>query len=253
MQWIFLIAIGFICIAYPIMLFILVCYMPFYAILVFLAWLTICITSIAYSKSEKVFEKLSVSIIASIIFGIFLGVVVSSGETELLFDEDEVGALFAFVLSPFLSLPAIYLVGNKLQTKVIAKENEKRRELLSECKKELHKQLNIKSTIIKVIDEYYLTTENTLDLIRLIDNLHTKESNDIESSYINAENKRFLDCRQSLLLKIDTSERENFPKGYEDIDLYYYGIQNEVKNIKSQLKNIEKFNFKDLTKIRKSL
>ena len=125
MQWIFLIAIGFICIAYPIMLFILVCYMPFYAILVFLAWLTICITSIAYSKSEKVFEKLSASIVASIIFALFLGIVVSSGETELLFDEDEVGALFAFVLSPFFSLHAIYLVGNKLQTKVIAKENEK--------------------------------------------------------------------------------------------------------------------------------
>lgn len=253
MQWIFLIAIGFICIAYPIVLLILVCYMPFYAILVFLAWLTMCIASIAYSKSEKVFEKLSVSIIASIIFAIFLGVVVSSGQTELLFDEDEVGALFAFILSPFLSLPAVYWVGNKLQAKVIAKENEKRRELLSECKKELHKQLNIKSTIIRVIDEYYITTENTLDLIKLIDNLHTNESNHIESSYINAENKRFLDCRQSLLLKIDTSERENFPKGYEDIDLYYYGIQNEVKNIKSQLKNIEKFNFKDLTKIRKSL
>ena len=83
-------------------------------------------------------------------------------------------------------------MGNKLQAKVIAKENEKRRELLSECKKELHKQLNIKSTIIRVIDEYYLTTENTLDLIRLIDNLHTNESNDIESSYINAENKSCL-------------------------------------------------------------
>lgn len=253
MQWIFFIAIGLICIAYPIMLFILVCYMPFYVILVFLAWLTICITSIAYSKSEKVFEKLTASIIVSIIFAIVLGIVLSSGETELLFDEDEVGALFAFVLSPFFSLPAIYWVGNKLQAKVIAKKNKKRRELLSEYKKELHNRLNIKSTIIRVIDEYYLTTERTLDLIRLIDNLQTNKSNEIESSYINAENKRFLDCRESLLLKIDTSERKNFPKGYEDIDLYYYGIQSEVKNIKSQLKNIEKFNFKDLTKIQKSV
>lgn len=251
MQWIFLIAIGFICIAYPIVLLILVCYMPFYAVLVFLAWLTICITSIAYSKSEKVFEKLSVSIIASIIFAIFLGVVVSSGQTELLFDEDEVGALFAFVLSPFFSLPAVYWVGNKLQAKVIAKENEKRRELLSECKKELHKQLNVKSTIIRVIDEYYLTTENTLDLIRLIDNLHTNESNHIESSYINAENKRFLDCRQSLLLKIDTSERENFPKGYEDIDLYYYGINQEIKNIEDKLNSIKTLDIKALKELQK--
>ena len=251
MQWIFLIAIGFICIAYPIVLLILVCYMPFYAVLVFLAWLTICITSIAYSKSEIVFEKLTASIIASIIFAIVLGIVISSGETELLFDEDEVGALFAFVLSPFFSLPAVYWVGNKLQAKVIAKENEKRRELLSECKKELHKQLNIKSTIIKVIDEYYLTTENTLDLIRLIDNLHTKESNDIESSYINAENKRFLDCRQSLLLKIDTSEIENFPKGYEDIDLYYYGIKQEVKNIEDKLNSIKTLDIKALKELQK--
>lgn len=251
MQWIFLIAIGFICIAYPIVLLILVCYMPFYAVLVFLAWLTMCILSIAYSKSEKVFEKLSVSIIASIIFALFLGIVVSSGETELLFDEDEVGALFAFVLSPFFSLPAVYWVGNKLQAKVIAKGNEKRRELLSECKKELHKQLNIKSTIIRVIDEYYLTTENTLDLIRLIDNLHTNESNDIESSYINAENQRFLDCRQSLLLKIDTSERENFPKGYEDIDLYYYGIKQEVKNIEDKLNSIKTLDIKALKELQK--
>lgn len=253
MQWIFLIAIGLICIAYPVVLFILVCYMPFYAILVFLAWLTMCITSIAYSKSEKVFEKLSVSIISSIIFGIFLGVVVSSGETELLFDADEVGALLAFVLSPILSLPAIYLVGNKLQAKVLAKQNETRKELLNECKKELHNQLNIKSTIIRVIDEYYLTTKSSLDLIKLIDNLDANKNNDIELSYINAENKRFLDCRQSLLLKIDTSERENFPKGYEDIDLYYYEIKQDSENLKRQLKNIEKLNIKDLTKLRKSL
>ena len=251
MQWIFLIAIGFICIAYPIVLLILVCYMPFYAILVFLAWLTMCITSIAYSKSEKVFEKLTASIIASIIFAMFLGIVVSSGETELLFDEDEVGALFAFVLSPFLSLPAIYLVGNKLQAKVLVKQNKTRKELLNECKKELHKQLNIKRTIIRVIDEYYLRTENTLDLIRLIDNLHTNESNNIESSYINAENKRFLDCRQSFLSKIDTSERENFPKGYEDIDLYYYGIKQEIKNIENKLNSIKTLDTKELKQIQK--
>lgn len=251
MQWIFLIAIGFICIAYPIVLLILVCYMPFYAILVFLAWLTMCITSIAYSKSEKVFEKLTASIIASIIFAMFLGIVVSSGESELLFDEDEVGALFAFVLSPFLSLPAIYLVGNKLQAKVLVKQNKTRKELLNECKKELHKQLNIKRTIIRVIDEYYLRTENTLDLIRLIDNLHTNESNNIESSYINAENKRFLDCRQSLLSKIDTSERENFPKGYEDIDLYYYGIKQEIKNIENKLNSIKTLDTKELKQIQK--
>lgn len=251
MQWIFLIAIGFICIAYPVMLFVLVCYMPFYAILVFLAWLTMCITSIAYSKSEKVFEKLSLSIIVSIIFAIFLGIVVSSGETELLFDVDEIGALIAFVLSPFLSLPVIYWVGNKLQAKVLAKQNEKRRELLSECKKELHKQLNIKSTILTVIDEYYLNTESTLNLIRLIDNLHTNESNEIESSYINAENKRFLDCRQSLLLKIDTSERENFPKRYENIDLYYYGIKQEIKNIEDKLNSIKTLGIKELKKLQK--
>lgn len=247
MGWLLAIAL---CLIFPILLFIHTIYLPPYCMLCYFIWMITSILIVAYSKPQKIVRKAIFPALITFIYAIIHCVSMYNHANTYTYDI-EAGTVFAIVLGTFLCLPLILLVGYFLGIPVEEKRKEKIEDTLSECKKILNEQLTIKNNIIKVIDEYYLTAEKTLNLIRLIDNLHTDKSINIKSSFLATENKRFLNCRESLLLKIDISERKNFPKRYVDIEQYYKEMKSDRENLKNQLKNIKTLDLKELKELQK--
>ena len=108
MKWLLIIAIVFICLCSPIVLFMYIWYMPEYVIIMFFAWIISSIAIIAFVDDDGTKGKVNFFILLSlaIIFTIiFCG---SIDTNHYLFDEDNGLWLFA----PTLSLPAIYLIGS---------------------------------------------------------------------------------------------------------------------------------------------
>lgn len=252
MKVIFFFIVGLICVVYPIVFFILICYTPLYVIIAFFVWIACCITLIAHSKSETMFRKLYAPIVISILFGVFLSVIIYLDKTELLFDEDEMGACFLVMIIGALSyLPIMYLCGNKLRSIIIENEETERVRMLNECRKTLQNQLNIKRNILIIIEKYYLNSKKIDNLINLLDDLQTVQSNYLKEVYIATENKRFSHHRQLLLQNIAVAERKSFPEKYENIDMYYNSIKQECINLEDKLNSIESLNIKDLKKIQR--
>ena len=136
---IFILAVGFICLAYPMLLLLYIWNLPIYAIIAYFAWIIISITSVVLSKEEKKLNKMTVSFESTFIFTIILIFVVSNNygnykfTTKLLFDDNK---LYLYI-SPALSLPLIYFVGSKILLWKNKKENKKRDDYIQKIKSEI--------------------------------------------------------------------------------------------------------------------
>ena len=141
---IFILAIGFICLAYPMLLLLYIWNLPIYAIVAYFAWIFISIISVVLSKEEKKLNKMTVSFESTFIFTIILIFVVSNNyrnykfTTKLLFDDNK---LYLYI-SPSLSLPLIYIVGSKILLWKNERENKKRNDYIQKVKSEIKINLN---------------------------------------------------------------------------------------------------------------
>lgn len=161
---IFILAVGLICLAYPMLLLLYIWNLPIYAIIAYFAWIIISITSVVLSKEEKKLNKMTVSFESTFIFTIILIFVVSNNygnykfTTKLLFDDNK---LYLYI-SPALSLPLIYFVGLKILLWKNKKENKKRDDYIQKIKSEiqinsndivlLESKLNCKQKIITLLN-----------------------------------------------------------------------------------------------------
>lgn len=132
MEWIFIIAIGFICIAYPIILFLYIWYMPVSVIVIYFIWLLGSIASIALSKgnNKKWYEEGAIAFLLTVIFTIIF---VGSIDTDhYMFDENNA----MWFLAPTLCLPMIIFVGCKLKSSVEKSRLEKQEQCIKELNNE---------------------------------------------------------------------------------------------------------------------
>lgn len=124
MEWIVLIAIGFICLACPILILLYLQWMPWYVSVAFVVWFVSCIGTIAFSKGKekKWYERMVPSFILTFIFTVLF---LSTMDTDYYMFGENTGL---WVVAPTLSLPALYLIGIWLNGKRQAQQEIKRQE-----------------------------------------------------------------------------------------------------------------------------
>ena len=128
-----MLAIGFLCIAAPIMLLISLQWMPWYVCVSFAVWILACIGTIVFSESKdkKWFERLLPSFLFTIIFTL---VFLCSIDTNYdMFDKNN--AFWA--IAPALCLPAFYQIGDWLSKKWLKKQEAARVEQIKEIDAQL--------------------------------------------------------------------------------------------------------------------
>lgn len=121
MEWLYMLAIGFICIGSPIIMVLYIGYMPVYVIISFVVWLLSSIASIALSRDEnkKWYERMLPSFFLTLVFTMIF--VASIDTKHYMFDDENAMWFFA----PSLCLPAIYFVGNGMRRALEKKRQEK--------------------------------------------------------------------------------------------------------------------------------
>lgn len=124
MEWIFIIAIGFICIAYPIILPLYLQWLPWYVTVAYFIWVVGCIGSIAFSKGKdkKWYERMIPAFILTFCFTVLH---TASIDTDHYMFDDGIGIWYA---APTLSLPLYYFIGRWLNGKLEAKREADRKE-----------------------------------------------------------------------------------------------------------------------------
>lgn len=156
MEWIFIIAIGFICIACPILILLYLEWMPWYVSVLFVIWILSCISTIVFAKSKKWHERLIPSFIFTVIFTI---VFMASIDTDhYMFDENN----GLWVFAPTLSLSAFYIIGGWLNGKWLARQEQRRVEHNNAVDKQisniraeiqrLERSIHEKTTILHLLD-----------------------------------------------------------------------------------------------------
>ena len=221
--------------------------MPFYVFLSFGIWLIGGTISVFLIKSNSISVKLSVVLPLSFVFYIIILCTLDKCEISLEASKD----FFVLLAIIVMGIHIMYWCGNNFQEKFLENKDKKRNEQIETCKMFLSQLLDNKNTVIKVIDSYNNKTKNIFHFICLVDEISPATNPKIKSNFIGTENQRFISCRESLLSKIATSERNNFPKKYEDIEPYYNSLKQEIKNLKSQIKNIQSLNIKELKELQK--
>ncbi len=242
MQWLFLIAIGFICVVYPILLFISMLFLPFYMPIIFVVWLAICLLTIAYSKSEKVFEKLTVSIISSVVFSLIL-----LGHIGMLdFSSDEKGAAAAIVMAPLFSLPAVYWLGNKLQNKIRLKQTADVTKIKENCKYILNHTISYKIVAQNLIERFQTNSQHSLKLISIVEDVCLTNEYNIKTMFVQKENERYAEYYKTISNKIPETEKQDFPTEYTSVTDYVFKLKNDIKELREILRNINKHDLKQL-------
>lgn len=124
MEWIFIIAISFICLACPILILLYLQWMPWYVSVAFCIWLVGCIGTIAFSKGKdkKWYERMVPSFILTLFFTVLF--LATMDTDHYMFHEN----IEFWVIAPALSLPAFFLIGIWLNGKRQAQQEAKRQE-----------------------------------------------------------------------------------------------------------------------------
>lgn len=161
MEWIFIIAIGFICLACPILILLYLQWMPWYVAVAFAIWLVTCIGTIALSKgkNKKWYERMVPSFIATFIFTVLF--LAAMDTDHYMFDEN----IGLWIVAPALSLPAFYLIGMWLNRKWQASQENKR----IEYNKNIDKQISDKNAEIRNLEQSIKTKTVITHLVNMLD------------------------------------------------------------------------------------
>ena len=161
MEWIFLIAIGFICLVCPSLIVLYLQYMPWFVSVAFCIWFVSCIGTIAFSKGKdkKWYERMVPSFVLTFIFTILF---LASMDTDHYMFDANIGL---WVVAPTLSLPAFYLIGIWLNGKWQANQELKRQEY----NKSIDKQINDKNAVICKLEQSIKTKTVITHFVELLD------------------------------------------------------------------------------------
>ena len=187
MEWLFIIAIGFICLIYPVITVVSLQWLPWYVSVAFAIWIICCITTIAYPsrKEKKWYERMIPSFVLTFVFSI---VFFSSIDTEHYMFEDNVAM---WIVAPALNLPLLYFIGMWVNGKWKSIKSAKREEHNKAIEREINEKRTIiqkleksiynKTVIIHFVEMLNFCGEDTSSLIRdkRISNI-TKISSEIE-------------------------------------------------------------------------
>ena len=156
-----LIAIGLICIMYPIIMFISIWSLPVYVIISYFIWIISMICWICFGKKKKISEFILPICIMVIIFT-FIYV---SGVSEDNFEDD---ALF-IIVTPALSTPAFCYIGCKIAEYRQERNIQQEKEWIYSLNEYYEKQLKGVNRIITLIQSAYFDGKQIEELLVLLD------------------------------------------------------------------------------------
>ncbi len=200
-------------------------------------WMAVGITSIALIRSEFLWERISISILPSIVVFISFLCTVDPDEMEA---GTPIGVLFLIILG----IQSMYWFGNKIQENLIDKEANTKVQLKELYAQRLNAELTNKNTAKAIVEEYYSFTKQSNNLIKLIDMANNSlQLNDV---FVDNENQRFQEYRKTILDKLDEEERHKFPSTYTDLANYYKQLAENIKKIENKINDIDQFSIKEL-------
>ena len=164
MQFIFILAIILICIAYPILVFIYIWSMPVYVIIAYFIWVFVTIGWICLSDRPKLSEY----IIPVLIFLTIFTLIWASGFGDMYYIEDS-DEWFWMYVAPALNIPAFCLIGIKLGEFRINVKQENLRLWIKTLNCKYENKINGIDKIITLIQEQYSNEKHIENLLHLFD------------------------------------------------------------------------------------
>lgn len=156
-----LLAIGFICVAYPILLFFMIWSQPTYVIISYFVWIACTLGWICIGEKKKISEFIVPVLILLLIFTC----IYASGYSERDFEDEP----FFILATPALSTPAFCYIGYKM---AISRQNKRMEQIhiwiksLNECYK---KKIEGSNQVITLIQNAYSDEKKIERMLNLLD------------------------------------------------------------------------------------
>lgn len=156
-----LLAIGFICVAYPILLFFMIWSQPTYVIISYFVWIACTLGWICIGEKKKISEFIVPVLILLLIFTC----IYASGYSERDFEDEP----FFILATPVLSTPAFCYIGYKM---AISRQNKRMEQIhiwikcLNECNK---KKIEGSNQVITLIQNAYSDEKKIERMLNLLD------------------------------------------------------------------------------------
>lgn len=234
MDKIYIVALLFICIAYPILLFISIWEFPIYVIISYFAWIMLSFGWIIFSNREKLSEY----IIPIILFDIIFTIVFASGTQDVLFWEDE--TIMSWI-APSLCLPAIIYIGIKLggvRADNIKEKEDNLRESIKTC---IEQKISEILKFEEQLNKCNISDKTTGSLIQLI--AVCTNDNSLKTLCNNANSKIFDSHISSFKGIIPDND---MPQNKEQFDLYVAQQLKKEAEYRDILNKINTYDYKEL-------
>ena len=227
--------VGFVCIAFPILLTIFVFMCPIYVIISYLLWLLVSFGYMCKTKNKKISEYIMPLILFDIIFTIIFMVGASSVG---IFDDEDTWMLFLY---PAFCLPAIIFIGLKMRSAFEHNVQEKINELRKDIKTNIEQKILEISKFKTQLNGCNLSDKATGSLMQLI-TICTND-NSLKTLYNNASGKIF-DSHISSFKGIIPDD--DMPQNKEQFDLYVVQQLKTEKEYRDILNKINTYDYKGL-------
>lgn len=216
-----LLAIGFICVAYPILLFIMIWSQPTYVILSYFVWVACMLGWICIGEKKKISEFIVPVLIMMLIFTC----IYASGYSERDFEEEP----FFILATPALSTPAFCYIGYKMAVYRQSKRMEQIQtwiKSLNECYK---KKIEGTNKVITLIQNTYADEKKIERMLSLLD---ACSGNNLQFCF----GKKVIEVNQELLVQIkDIVVKYSLPMEFANKTLG--DISDEMLQLKCEYKN----------------
>ncbi len=255
---------------FPGELFILSCYggsegydhfLSYFYLPVFIIWLAISIIYVAFSKKEKITQKILWPTIFTVIYAIIYFLLTYF----VVYNNSIVGNDYSYAitatagtsvivgLGALMSIPFILTVGYLCDKEVEKSRNIKTNQKIVAQKNRLLKILNDYEVSLKLLEEFEVKNKTALSLATLIENASADSDCNIRSTFIQKENERYAEYYQIILANIPEIEKQDFPIEYSLVSDYVIALKNKIKKSKAILYKINTYDSKQLEALEKNL
>ena len=225
-------AIGFICVAYPVVMLIVAFMMPWYILISYFVWI---IVSVLLMKHEKKYAII-VTIVLTVIFTIIFRISIPYSNTGSFFEEN---ILMAYLM-PILNLPSIFYIGHKLKKLSEANKHKKKEELRTQAIELYDKLIEEKKKAWDTIYRFQKDYQRIDDFLLLL--TETGGNNNLQLQFEEYKGDCFEKVSEKLRQALPVSESEIFPQKAEQIYTYQKLMENEYRYLiidKSKIINAE--------------
>ncbi|MEE1526805.1 MAG: hypothetical protein U0K31_04195 [Blautia sp.] len=182
-----LLAIGFICVAYPILLFIMIWSQPTYVIISYFVWISCMLGWICIGEKKKISEFIVPVLIMLVIFTC----IYASGYSERDFEEEP----FFILAIPALSTPAFCYIGYKMAVARQGKRIEQIRVWIKDLNEYYKKKIEGTNKVITLIQNAYSDEKKIEKMLSLLDACSG-------SGLQNCFGKKVIEANQELIVQI---------------------------------------------------